>query len=85
MLNNRLNGTRVVRGAIFDLLTSQCDRHAQNVFLQVSGRGPRGSAAARPAGPRTEYPCLRVLYWGRPWKERPSLVKMAPESAPGGG
>jgi hypothetical protein len=37
MFNNRLNKTRVVRGAIFDLLTSQCDRHAQNLFLQEDG------------------------------------------------
>ncbi|GIL86967.1 hypothetical protein Vretifemale_15166 [Volvox reticuliferus] len=37
MFNNRLNKTRVVRAAIFDLLTSQCDRHAQNLFLQEDG------------------------------------------------
>ncbi len=28
-MHNRLNKTQVVRAAIFDLLTSQCDRHAQ--------------------------------------------------------
>ncbi|GLI65769.1 hypothetical protein VaNZ11_009364 [Volvox africanus] len=37
MFNNRLNKTRIVMGAIFDLLTSQCDRHAQNLFLQEDG------------------------------------------------
>ncbi|KAG2497271.1 hypothetical protein HYH03_004855 [Edaphochlamys debaryana] len=36
-MNNKLNRTRVVRAAIFDLLTSQCDRHAQNIFMQADG------------------------------------------------
>ncbi len=29
LLQNKLNKTQVVRAAIFDLLTSQCDRHSQ--------------------------------------------------------
>lgn len=29
MFHNKMNKTQVVRSAIFDLLTSQCDRHAQ--------------------------------------------------------
>ncbi|KAG2490125.1 hypothetical protein HYH03_011431 [Edaphochlamys debaryana] len=37
VFNNKLNKTRVLRAAIFDLLTSQCDRHAQNVMLQEDG------------------------------------------------
>lgn len=38
VLQNKLNKTRVIRGAIFDLLTSQCDRHAQNIFISESGQ-----------------------------------------------
>ena len=37
LLGDKLNQTRVVRAAIFDLLTSQCDRHAQNVFINENG------------------------------------------------
>ncbi|EFJ50201.1 hypothetical protein VOLCADRAFT_89086 [Volvox carteri f. nagariensis] len=37
LFNNRLNTTRVIRAAIFDLLTSQCDRHAQNLLIQEDG------------------------------------------------
>ncbi|KXZ55757.1 hypothetical protein GPECTOR_2g1307 [Gonium pectorale] len=37
MMGQRLNKTRVVRAALYELLTSQCDRHAQNVFLTESG------------------------------------------------
>ncbi len=37
MLGPRLNRTRVVRAAIYDLLSSQCDRHAQNVFITEQG------------------------------------------------
>ncbi|PNW74176.1 hypothetical protein CHLRE_13g588350v5 [Chlamydomonas reinhardtii] len=37
LLNNKLNASKVVRGAVFDLLTSQCDRHAQNIFMQEDG------------------------------------------------
>lgn len=36
LLHNKLNKTQVVRAAIFDLLTSQCDRHAQ-VGARCSG------------------------------------------------
>uniref|UniRef100_A0A7S0RET0 PI3K/PI4K catalytic domain-containing protein n=1 Tax=Chlamydomonas leiostraca TaxID=1034604 RepID=A0A7S0RET0_9CHLO len=38
VLHNKLNKTQVVRGAIFDLLTSQCDRHAQNIFINEDGQ-----------------------------------------------
>jgi hypothetical protein len=38
LLGDKLNQTRVVRAAIFDLLTSQCDRHAQNVFINENGK-----------------------------------------------
>ncbi|MEW5313837.1 MAG: hypothetical protein WDW38_005372 [Sanguina aurantia] len=34
---NRINKTQAVRAAMFDLLTSQCDRHAQNVFVDEGG------------------------------------------------
>ena len=34
----QLNKTKVVRAAIFDLLTSQCDRHAQNIFINERGQ-----------------------------------------------
>lgn len=37
MLGPRLNRSRVVRAAIYDLLSSQCDRHAQNVFITEQG------------------------------------------------
>ncbi|KXZ45058.1 hypothetical protein GPECTOR_59g667 [Gonium pectorale] len=47
MLNNRLNKSRVVRAAVFDLLTSQCDRHAQNIFIQARVR--RNAAQLLPA------------------------------------
>lgn len=29
---------QVIRAAIFDLLTSQCDRHAQNIFVNEHGQ-----------------------------------------------
>lgn len=38
LLGAKLNTTRVVRAALFDLLTSQCDRHAQNVFINERGQ-----------------------------------------------
>ncbi|MEW5319050.1 MAG: hypothetical protein WDW38_010226 [Sanguina aurantia] len=38
LLNTQLNGTRVVRAAMMDLLTSQCDRHSQNVFMDERGK-----------------------------------------------
>ena len=34
---DKLNRTRVVRAAVYDLITSQCDRHAQNVFIDEQG------------------------------------------------
>ncbi|PNH02334.1 hypothetical protein TSOC_011711 [Tetrabaena socialis] len=37
MMGERLNKSRVVRAALYDLLSSQCDRHAQNVFLGEDG------------------------------------------------
>lgn len=37
ILHNKLNHTQAVRGAIFDLLTSQNDRHAQNLFINADG------------------------------------------------
>eukprot|EP00798_Chlamydomonas_sp_ICE-L_P018469 gene18469-24960_t len=37
LLTKKLNKTQVVRSAIFDLLTSQCDRHAQNMFINEHG------------------------------------------------
>lgn len=38
IFHNKLNKTQVIRGAIFDLLTSQCDRHAQNIFVNEAGQ-----------------------------------------------
>ncbi len=38
VLGERLNKTLVVRAALYDLLTSQCDRHSQNVFITESGQ-----------------------------------------------
>lgn len=37
IMHNQLNKTQIVHAAIFDLLTSQCDRHAQvgGMCLQV--------------------------------------------------
>lgn len=37
-LMNNMNGTRVVQAAMLDLLTSQCDRHSQNVFMDEHGK-----------------------------------------------
>jgi hypothetical protein len=37
MLGEKLNRTRVIRAAVYDLLSSQCDRHAQNVFMDEHG------------------------------------------------
>ncbi|MEW5307325.1 MAG: hypothetical protein WDW36_009731 [Sanguina aurantia] len=37
ILHTSLNKTQVVRAAIFDLLTTQSDRHAQNIFIQEDG------------------------------------------------
>ncbi|GFR47810.1 hypothetical protein Agub_g9587 [Astrephomene gubernaculifera] len=37
LMGERLNKTHVVRAALYDLLSSQCDRHSQNVFLSESG------------------------------------------------
>ncbi|GMH46095.1 hypothetical protein BSKO_14059 [Bryopsis sp. KO-2023] len=36
-LNHRVNSSQVVMAAIFDLLTSQCDRKANNLFLDEEG------------------------------------------------
>lgn len=38
LLQRRVNSSDVVLAAIFDLLTSQCDRHGQNVYVSESGR-----------------------------------------------
>ncbi|KAL6755005.1 hypothetical protein V8C86DRAFT_2686314 [Haematococcus lacustris] len=38
IMHHKLNKSQVVRAAIFDLLTSQCDRHAQNIFIDEEGR-----------------------------------------------
>ncbi|KAG1655370.1 hypothetical protein FOA52_012097 [Chlamydomonas sp. UWO 241] len=35
--NDKLSKTQVVRAAIFDLLTSQCDRHSGNIFINDDG------------------------------------------------
>lgn len=37
-LLGRMQPQQLVKGAIFDLLTGQCDRHAQNIFLSEDGR-----------------------------------------------
>lgn len=37
LLNERLHGHDVVQAAMLDLLTSQCDRHSQNVFINENG------------------------------------------------
>ena len=37
-VQTKLNKTRVIRAAMHDLLTSQCDRHAQNVFVNKHGQ-----------------------------------------------
>ncbi|GIL86258.1 hypothetical protein Vretifemale_14600 [Volvox reticuliferus] len=38
VMGERLNKTLVVRAALYDLLSSQCDRHSQNVFITESGQ-----------------------------------------------
>eukprot|EP00195_Chlamydomonas_chlamydogama_P015552 CAMPEP_0202899652 /NCGR_PEP_ID=MMETSP1392-20130828/7827_1 /ASSEMBLY_ACC=CAM_ASM_000868 /TAXON_ID=225041 /ORGANISM="Chlamydomonas chlamydogama, Strain SAG 11-48b" /LENGTH=462 /DNA_ID=CAMNT_0049585895 /DNA_START=182 /DNA_END=1570 /DNA_ORIENTATION=- len=37
ILHNKMNKSQVVAAAIFDLITSQCDRHAQNLFINEDG------------------------------------------------
>ncbi len=36
-IQTKLNKTRVLRAAMHDLLTSQCDRHAENIFINDDG------------------------------------------------
>eukprot|EP00798_Chlamydomonas_sp_ICE-L_P018467 gene18467-24958_t len=38
VIMHKMNKTQVVKAAIFDLLTSQCDRHAQNIFISEEGQ-----------------------------------------------
>ncbi|KAI8464996.1 MAG: hypothetical protein J3K34DRAFT_380094 [Monoraphidium minutum] len=38
LLQTRLSHSDVIQAAVFDLLTSQCDRHAQNVYVSRAGR-----------------------------------------------
>ena len=38
LLQRRVNSSDVVAAAVFDLLTSQCDRHGENVFVSAAGR-----------------------------------------------
>eukprot|EP00887_Chlorella_sp_A99_P007491 scaffold2.g7491.t1 len=51
--------------AVFDLLTAQCDRHAENVFVDGSGRltliGARGGAPCRPPLPASGRRCRAPL------------------------
>ncbi|KAG2488696.1 hypothetical protein HYH03_012697 [Edaphochlamys debaryana] len=37
IFGDKLNGTRIVQAALFDGLSSQCDRHGQNVFMTDKG------------------------------------------------
>ncbi|KAG1668320.1 hypothetical protein FOA52_011217 [Chlamydomonas sp. UWO 241] len=37
LMQEKLNRTRVQIGAVWDLLTAQCDRHAENVFVDEDG------------------------------------------------
>lgn len=37
LLQEKMNKTQVVRAALYDLLIAQCDRHAQNVFIDEAG------------------------------------------------
>jgi len=38
LFQNKLNHTEVKLAAIFDLFTSQCDRHQQNYFMNEHGK-----------------------------------------------
>ena len=38
-LFNTINRTQALLGAVFDLLTCQCDRHPENVVLSDAGGG----------------------------------------------
>ena len=33
----RINSTQVIRGAIYDLLFTMCDRHMGNIFVDEGG------------------------------------------------
>eukprot|EP00955_Chlamydomonas_euryale_P110011 365974-Chlamydomonas_euryale.AAC.3 len=46
-MHDRLNKTRIVHAAMFDLLTSQCDRHAQRPAGAASATGRRRCEEAR--------------------------------------
>ncbi|GAX84742.1 hypothetical protein CEUSTIGMA_g12164.t1 [Chlamydomonas eustigma] len=37
LLQSKLNRTQVMLGAIWDLLTAQCDRHSENIFIDSNG------------------------------------------------
>ncbi|GIL58746.1 hypothetical protein Vafri_13749 [Volvox africanus] len=37
LLTNKINMTQVVQQTVLDLLTAQCDRHSENVFITPSG------------------------------------------------
>ncbi len=38
LLVNKINHTEMQMVAVFDVLTSQCDRHQQNLFLTETGK-----------------------------------------------
>lgn len=86
LLKRRLSKSDVISAAIFDLLTSQCDRHAQNVYVSRDGRlslidndqaygssERRGVGGAAPLG-------LALVFCGGPgapcgaWEGRLSLI-----------
>lgn len=46
-LQQKLNRTQVLLGAIWDLLTAQCDRHSENIFVDDEVRKREISKVAR--------------------------------------
>eukprot|EP00798_Chlamydomonas_sp_ICE-L_P022695 gene22695-29850_t len=38
ILKDKLNGTQVLMGSMMDLLTAQCDRHSENIFIDERGQ-----------------------------------------------
>ncbi len=38
LLTRKVNRTELLMVAVFDVLTSQCDRHQQNLFLTETGK-----------------------------------------------
>lgn len=78
LLQRRLSQRDVINASVFDLLTSQCDRHAENVYVSAAGQlslidndQAYGSSECAHASIR-----LKACQWARP-----RLLKLRPHAA----